>query len=123
MNWEIDADDEIKRALKKLTKDEHTCLLYNLAVYHESLNISKNPIHIQHGFLHSEPYGIRALDQGGGALPGGKKRPKMKEIRLYTYSDLKSKKLHLLCLGEKKRQTSDIQHAKKRLDRIREASE
>jgi hypothetical protein len=123
MSWEIEAEEDVLKGLQKLGPNERECLLYNLQVYHDSMNTNKNPIHVQHGFLHPEPMGIRAIDQGGGALPGGKKRPKMKELRLYTYSDLKLKKIHLLCLGDKAKQSKDIQLAKKRVEKIRKASE
>lgn len=44
----------------------------------------------------------------------------MKETRLYTYSDLKSHALHLLCIGDKESQGKDIQFAKQQVERIRE---
>lgn len=118
MTWQIEPSDQFNRDFKKLGGNEQEALAYNLQIYHESLNSCKNPIQIQHGFLHPEPMGIKAIDQGGGSLPGGKKRPKMKEIRLYTYSNLQSNTLHLLFIGDKTSQNKDIQFAKKMVAQI-----
>jgi len=102
MNWEIQQTDEFARAFKKLGSDHRLAIGYNLEIYLNSLNSCKNPLHISLGFLHSESKGMRAIDQTGGAFPDGRKRPKMAEIRVYTYSNLKSRTLHLLWIGGKR---------------------
>lgn len=125
MSWVIEATDQFTRDLKKLSKNqagEHLAVMRNLQIYFDSHGNSPKPSLIQHGFLHIEPTGIRAIDQTGGALPDGTKRQKMKETRLYTYSDLQSKKLHLLCIGDKQSQPKDIQFSKKQVEEIRKAS-
>ena len=69
--------------------------------------------------MHLEPKGIVAIDQSGGRLPDGKKRKSLQETRLYTYSDLESKILHLLCLGSKLSQSKDIRFAERAVDALR----
>jgi hypothetical protein len=125
MSWTLEATDTFLRDFGKLGANEQAAISYNLRIYLDALNLSKNPIHVQLGFLHSEPKGIKAIDQRGGAYPDGSKRPKMKEIRAYTYSNLKSKTLHLLCVGGKgeKEQAKDIRFASKEVERILKESE
>ncbi|MCW1886179.1 hypothetical protein OKA04_15685 [Luteolibacter flavescens] len=125
MSWTLDATEQFLRDFEKLGPNEQAAISFNLQVYQDALNQCKNPIHVQLGFLHQEPKGIRAVDQRGGAYPDGTKRPKMKEVRAYTYSNLKSHTLHLLCVGGKgeREQARDIRFASKEVERILQESE
>ncbi len=91
----------------------------NVQIYLDSLENSKNPSLLHLGFLHHEPMGIRAIDQTGGKLADGTKRQKLKEFRLYTYPDFKTKILHLFCIGDKTSQPKDIQYSKKQVESLR----
>jgi len=88
----------------------------NLEVYVESLGEAPHSMTVQHGFLHQEPKGIRAIDQSGP-----RRVAKMKQTRLYTYADDETRTLHVLCVGGKDRQNADIQKAKKMVDEIQES--
>lgn len=94
----------------------------NLDKYMIFLNSASHPRLVQFGFLHEEPKGIRAIDQSGGALASGKRRAKLSQTRLYSYADLESKVLHLLCLGSKTTQAKDIRYAENVVDALRKGS-
>ena len=56
---------------------------------------------VQAGFLHSEPHGMVAIDQRGGA-------GRLQETRLYCYAHAGSRTVHLLGIGDKSSQPADL---------------
>jgi hypothetical protein len=122
VSWEIELNEQCGRDIRKYEKknpDELEAVLLNLEKYKEALDVAAHPRLVSFGFMHSEPKGMIAIDQTGGALPSGKKRKHLQETRLYTYSDLESKTLHLLCLGSKSSQSKDIRYAESAVDALR----
>jgi hypothetical protein len=87
-------------------------VLNNLGRYLSQLNQAKNSKCIEAGYLHHEPFGVVAIDQKGG---GGN----LQETRLYTYADEASKVLHLITIGNKAEQSSDIEFSKEFVTSIR----
>ena len=123
MSWEIELNEQCGRDIRKYEKknpDELEAVLLNLEKYKEALDAAVHPRLVSFGFMHSEPTGMIAIDQTGGALPSGTKRKRLQETRLYTYSDLESKTLHLLCLGSKSSQPKDIRFAESAVDALRQ---
>lgn len=54
----------------------------------------------QPGFVHIEPSGLLAIDQG--------RRPYRAEIRIYVYPDVVARTLWLVHVGDKRQQNADI---------------
>jgi hypothetical protein len=122
MDWMIALNEQCTRDIKRYEKKnpyEIRAVLLNLDKYQNALDSSAHPRLVNFGFMHMEPKGIVAIDQKGGTLPDGKKRTGLQETRLYTYSDLESKTLHLLCLGSKLSQSKDIRFAERAVDALR----
>jgi hypothetical protein len=122
MDWVIEQNKQCERDIKRYEKknfDELQAVLINLDKYKNSLDAAAHPKLVSFGFMHIEHKGIVAIDQTGGTLPSGKKRKSLQETRLYTYSDLESKTLHLLCLGSKLSQSKDIRFAERAVDALR----
>ena len=84
---------------------EALAALNNLHTYMSALNEGINPLQISGGFIHDEGRGIKALDQKGG-------KGKLHQTRLYVYPDEKTKKLHLITIGDKNGQSLDVQDCK-----------
>jgi len=123
MNWVIEQNEQCERDIKRYEKkcfDELQAVMINLDKYFNALETAAHPKLVSFGFMHIEQKGIVAIDQTGGALPSGKKRKSLQETRLYTYSDLESKTLHLLCLGSKSSQPKDIRFAESAVDALRQ---
>jgi len=119
MNWLGEPTEQFERDAKRYAKkqpDEFLAVMENLEKYVAAMESAAHPKLVQFGFLHEEPRGIRALDQSGGTLANGKKRGKLDQTRLYTYSAMESKVLHLLCLGSKTTQAKDIRYAESAVD-------
>lgn len=100
LQWERD-----QKWYEKKRPDELAAVLRNLQRYLSLLKVSKNSKCVEAGFLHKEPAGVVAVDQKGiGA--------NLQETRLYTIADDATKTLHLITLGSKESQHSDIEYAK-----------
>ena len=122
--WELEPTDQYDRDFKKYQKkheNELLAVLENLEQYLDVLKEGVNPAQAfaMLGFLHREGIGIVAIDQKGGAtrrkstdLPK-KKRRSLQQTRLYIYPEINRKLLHLLAIGNKNSQHSDVQHCKK----------
>lgn len=122
MGWQLETTEQFDRDAKRYAKkqpNEYLAVMENLEKYHIAIDSAKHPKLIQFDFLHEEPKGIRAIDQSGGSLASGKKRSKLVQTRLYSYADLESKTLHLLCLGSKTTQAKDIRYAECAVDALR----
>jgi hypothetical protein len=89
----------------KKRPDELAAVMRNLERYLAMLNASKSAKCVQAGYLHSEPMGVLAIDQKGFG-------PNLRETRLYTYAVDETKTVHLITIGDKDEQHSDIEFCK-----------
>ena len=113
--WNIEPTDKFSRKYKLFEKkheDELIAMWNNLDTYLKTLQKTDNPQVITGGYIHPEGQGIVAIDQT-------KAERKLKETRLYIYPDIRTKKLSLLTIGDKKTQQHDIQHSKDCVKMIR----
>ena len=109
MSWNLEKSDFFDKRLKryqKKHKEEVKAVLNNLDTFYGTLSSGVKLQNIQAGFIHPEPMGIKAIDQKKS------NRGNLKETRLYVYPDEIKKILHVISIGEKKRQNSDIQECK-----------
>ena len=103
-DWYIEALDTYERAHKQYEKkysNELTAVLDNLDRYFKIISQGVHPQFIVAGYIHSEPKGVKALDQKGG-------KGNLKQTRLYIYPDVDAKKLFLITIGDKGSQKEDI---------------
>ncbi len=84
LKWTLETTDKFERVFKRYEKKDPKILeaiLVNLDKYLYALEEHGTPQKITAGFIHSEPLGVKAIDQKGG-------KEKLKETRLYIYSDI-----------------------------------
>ncbi|WPJ94009.1 hypothetical protein SH580_11250 [Coraliomargarita algicola] len=93
-------DRKLKRWAKK-HPDELQATFDNLDTYHEHLNSGLPAPLIQLGCIHHEPQGLKAIDQKGGGA-------NLAQTRLYVFPDESTDTLHLITLGDKNSQKSDL---------------
>jgi hypothetical protein len=93
-------DNRFKRFEKKHLK-EAEAVLNNLDTYFKTLESGVNPVNVNAGFIHHEPEGIKAIDQKGG-------KGQLMQTRLYIYPDAATMILHVISIGTKVDQKSDI---------------
>lgn len=102
--WVISPTARMARDLRRLPRRhprEHAALLRNLQRYLDLLCAAPHARLIQAGFLHPEPHGVVAIDERGGGAG-------LRAMRLYTFADTRTRVLHLLLLGDKDSQPSDL---------------
>ena len=101
------AEDFSPRWSRFLKKHEHeaSAMIKNLDKYFKSLSTGTNPMQITGGFIHSEPKGIKALDQKGCLVM------KPTQTRLYVFPEVERSILHVITVGTKTDQRSDIRTA------------
>lgn len=112
--WSLESSTDYERAFKFYEKkhpSELRAVLSNLAAYTMALKKGVHPQFIRAGYIHDEPQGIKALDQKGGG-----KKQKLQQTRLYIYPELDKKTLHLITIGDKVSQRSDIKLSIKYVD-------
>lgn len=85
--------------------DELAAVLRNLQRYLSLLNVSKNSKCVEAGYLHKEPSGVVAIDQKGFSA-------NLQETRLYSFAIDAAKTVHLITIGNKDSQHSDIEYSK-----------
>lgn len=104
--FRITAEFEIaKKRYDKKRPDELAAVLRNLDRLREQLNGLNRCRAAQAGFLHHEPCGVWAIDQKGPS------RTKLQETRLYVFPTEEDKVLHIITVGNKNSQASDIRLA------------
>lgn len=94
--------DYVKR-LKKWSKrhrQETLGMLNNVDTVQKALRDGARVQDLQFGFLHHEPRGVKAVDQGGGSG--------LRESRLYLFVDEEEQVVRLLTIGDKDSQREDI---------------
>jgi len=111
MSWSIRLCEDVPKRLKKFQKKwrhEVVNVFDNLDTLLDALSHGAKPEQLKKlGFVHTEPFGILAVDQSG---PG--KGSKMKELRLYVYPHQEKEDLYAMILGDKDTQSDDINLAK-----------
>ena len=98
--WEKD-----QKWYDKKRPNELAAVHRNLQRYLALLNVSKNSKCVEAGYLHKEPGGVIAIDQKGF---GGN----LQETRLYTFAIDRTNTVHLITIGDKDSQHSDIEYSK-----------
>lgn len=107
--WKLEPSAEYEKRCKTWPKKYHRELKAmgdNLDTVYKTLCMGAAVEQLQFGFLHNEPCGAKAVDQKGGGQG-------LKQTRLYFYPDKTRKVLHLITIGDKKSQTTDINLCKK----------
>ena len=79
-------------------------MLDNLDTYFGALNQGAVLEQIHYGFVHSEPKGVKAIDQKGAGAG-------VKQTRLYIFPDTDTQIVHLITVGDKSSQKKDIKFA------------
>ena len=106
--WMIEPSTQFEKDQKHYEKkrpNELAAVLRNLARFLSLLKVSKNSKCVEAGYLHKEPAGVIAIDQRG--FSGN-----LEETRLYTFSVDETKIVHLITIGNKDTQHSDIEYSK-----------
>lgn len=80
---------------------ELAAVLRNLARTMTLLAQAPNARCLQAGFIHPEPHGLLAIDQRGGAGA-------LQATRLYCYAHEVTRVMHLLAIGDKDSQPTDL---------------
>jgi hypothetical protein len=102
--WQLQPTDQFGRDrswYEKKRSNELAAVLNNLARYLVQLKSSKNAACVQAGFLHTEGKGVLAVDERAGGAG-------LEATRLYFYSHENSKTIHLITIGNKESQQSDV---------------
>jgi hypothetical protein len=106
--WALEPSTQWEKDQKwydKKRPNELAAVLRNLQRYLALLNVSKNSKCVEAGYLHKEPGGVLAIDQRG--FSGN-----LQETRLYTFAIDATKIVHLITIGDKDAQHSDIEYCK-----------
>ena len=109
MAWKVESSSFFESRFERFKKKhpaEAQAVLNNLDTYIVALNDGTNPMNIKAGFIHHEPDGIKAIDQRGG-------KGSLMQTRLYIYPDANTKTVHVISIGDKTDQNSDIQECRK----------
>lgn len=83
---------------------ELAAVLNNVTRLMAQLKTAKNAACVAGGYMHTEGKGILAIDQKGGGTS-------LQETRLYVYADQMTRVLHLITIGNKNTQPTDIKLA------------
>ena len=106
--WSIEPSTQYEKDsawYDKKKPNELAAVLRNLQRYLALLGVSKNSKCVEAGYLHKEPAGVIAVDQKG--FSGN-----LQETRLYTYAVDETNIVHLITIGDKSEQHSDIEFSK-----------
>ena len=114
--WQLEYTSEFGRTLKRYQKKHREAiaqLMSNFEKVHEALNLGCKPQSLTTKHIHSESQGILAVDQRGG-------KGKTKELRLYIWPCTSNSTIYVLKIGEKNRQSEDIEWCKNCVTKIEE---
>jgi len=106
--WQFLITSQFERSKKHYDKKrpaELAAVLRNLDRLRDQLNELSHARAAQAGFLHAEPGGVWAIDQKGPS------RTKLQETRLYVFPSEADRTLHIITLGNKNSQATDIRSA------------
>lgn len=107
--WDFDQAPEFRQRAASFAKrhpQELQGCFNSLQKYLTILSGGQIPGTFKMGFMHSEPEGMVALDQGRSKGLGH-----LAEARLYTWADRASRTVVLLYIGTKPTQTEDLRQA------------
>jgi len=119
VEWKLEISPFFESRFKRFQKKhphEAGAMLNNLDTYLTALNSGVNPINIKAGFIHHEPDGIKGIDQRGA-------KGKLRQSRLYIYPDTFSKLVHVISVGDKTDQGSDINECRKYVKPLKQKQE
>jgi hypothetical protein len=114
--WVIQKSPFFEARFKRFQKkhpEEAKTILNNLDTYLRALCAGANPVNIQAGFIHHEPEGIKALDQKGG-------KGNLMQSRLYIFPEMGKKIVHVISIGTKTDQSSDISECRDYIQPLKE---
>lgn len=77
----------------------------NLDRYFQTVSSGVHPQFVVGGYIHDEAKGVKAIDQRGG------RKGKLKQTRLYLYPEAEARVIHLIIIGDKHSQKSDIKQS------------
>lgn len=106
--WKLQPAPTFERAEKRYGKKrpgELAAVLRNLGRLLQRLNELPDCRAVHFGFLHTEPHGVWAIDQHGPS------KVRLQETRLYVFPSGRDMTLHIITVGNKNSQASDIQVA------------
>jgi hypothetical protein len=102
--WRLQPTAEYEKRVRRWPKRhrrELTAMLNNLDTLIGAQNGGAAIEQARFGFIHPEPHGVLAIDQKGGGAG-------LKQTRLYLYPENDTEILHLITIGDKSSQKSDI---------------
>jgi len=114
--WQLVPTEQYEVAFADYNEDrpnELSAIIANLSKYHDTILQLGHPQQITGKYVHKESKGVRALDESGSGLNN------LQATRLYLYPDVKSKKIYLLTIGNKKSQKKDIKYCEGIVDQLR----
>ena len=121
MEWEIIVAEGFEKRYERFAKKrphESKAMWNNLGMYVDLLEEGSHPLQIKEGFIHHKVgLGIKEIDQKGCDIP------KPMQSRLYVYPDADTKTLHLMTVGNKTDQASDVQLARRYVTNLRKSKE
>ena len=104
--WAVQPEAEYSKRVKRWPKKHRRELIAvhdKLDTFYQALKRGAKLEQVRFGFIHPEPRGVLAIDQGGGSG--------LKQTRLYVYPDKRTRVIHLITIGDKASQPSDIEFA------------
>jgi hypothetical protein len=116
VEWALQYAEDFKPRWNRFLKkhgDEAKAMAKNLDKYFRSLAAGTHPMQINGGFIHSEPKGIKALDQRGCS------NPNPTQTRLYVFPEIERELLHVITVGTKTDQNGDIKTAEAYVSRLK----
>jgi len=102
--WQLQPTDQYLKDLEwygKKRPNELAAVLNNLGRYFLLLKSAKNAGCVQAGYIHTEGKGVLAVDERAGG-------PSLEATRLYFFSHQASCTVHLITIGNKDAQQSDV---------------
>lgn len=112
--WRLRPAPEYEKRVKKWPKKhrrELKAMFDNLDTFVRALNAGASIEQAKFGFIHAEPHGVLAIDQKGGGSG-------LKQTRLYAYPQKNEEILHLIIVGDKSSQKSDIEFCRQFVSKL-----
>jgi putative component of toxin-antitoxin plasmid stabilization module len=114
--WRVQPETEYEKRAGRWPKKhqrEWAAVHNNLRAYLKALSSGAKVEQTRYGFMHFEPRGVIAIDQKRGGVG-------LKETRLYVYVNKPLEIIHLITIGDKSTQKTDIQYACEFVSRLAE---
>lgn len=119
-HWSLVCHESFKKRLKRYDgkrgyEDAARACLDNFDTLVRTLDAGAQLQSITAGWFRPEPNGIRAISEQG-------KGRSLKAMRLYIYVVVQDREIHLLTIGDKNKQSKDIEECKRMVKEIRNHS-